>query len=85
MLATNVAGGKRQHPGAAGGVSLRWPPGYNWGVNPTKLDTLGRLKHGGCGKGYVNSDVLVDCDWVEAHRNDENVKLVEVDVDTNAW
>ncbi|HEX8551098.1 MAG TPA: sulfurtransferase [Abditibacteriaceae bacterium] len=36
-------------------------------------------------KGYVNSDVLVDADWVEQHRNDANVKLVEVDVDTNAY
>jgi thiosulfate/3-mercaptopyruvate sulfurtransferase len=36
-------------------------------------------------KGYVNSDVLVDVEWVEAHRNDDNVKLVEVDVDTNAY
>lgn len=36
-------------------------------------------------KGYANPDVLVDCDWVEQHRNDPNVKLVEVDVDTNAY
>jgi thiosulfate/3-mercaptopyruvate sulfurtransferase len=36
-------------------------------------------------KGYVNSDVLVDVEWVEEHRNDSNVKLVEVDVDTNAY
>src|SRR4028119_717251 len=36
-------------------------------------------------KGYANTDVLVDADWVEQHRNDPNVKLVEVDVDTNAY
>lgn len=36
-------------------------------------------------KGYVNSDVLVDAEWVAQHLNDSNVKLVEVDVDTNAY
>jgi len=36
-------------------------------------------------KGYARSEVLVDCDWVEQHRGDANVKLVEVDVDTNAY
>jgi thiosulfate/3-mercaptopyruvate sulfurtransferase len=36
-------------------------------------------------KGYSTTDVLVDADWVEQHRNDANVKLVEVDVDTNAY
>ncbi|HEX8236306.1 MAG TPA: sulfurtransferase [Abditibacteriaceae bacterium] len=36
-------------------------------------------------KGYSTTDVLVDADWVEQHRNDPNVKLVEVDVDTNAY
>lgn len=36
-------------------------------------------------KGYVDATVLVDTDWVQAHRNDANVKLVEVDVDTNAY
>ncbi|MDQ3814633.1 MAG: sulfurtransferase [Armatimonadota bacterium] len=36
-------------------------------------------------KGYAHPEVLVDCDWVEQHRNDSNVKLVEVDVDTNAY
>jgi thiosulfate/3-mercaptopyruvate sulfurtransferase len=29
--------------------------------------------------------VLVDADWVEAHRNDDNVVLVEVDEDTSAY
>ncbi len=36
-------------------------------------------------KGYSNTDVLVDCDWVQEHRSDANVKLVEVDVDLNAY
>lgn len=36
-------------------------------------------------KGYANTDVLVDADWVEQHRSEPNVKLVEVDVDTNAY
>ena len=36
-------------------------------------------------KGYKNAEVLVDADWVEAHRNDDNVKLIEVDVDLNAY
>jgi thiosulfate/3-mercaptopyruvate sulfurtransferase len=31
------------------------------------------------------SDVLVDADWVEAHRDDPNVALVEVDEDTSAY
>jgi thiosulfate/3-mercaptopyruvate sulfurtransferase len=36
-------------------------------------------------KGYKHSEVLVDTAWVAEHRNDDNVKLVEVDVDTNAY
>ncbi|BCM89609.1 putative thiosulfate sulfurtransferase [Abditibacteriota bacterium] len=36
-------------------------------------------------KGYAHPDALVDVDWVEAHRNDGSIKLVEVDVDTNAY
>jgi thiosulfate/3-mercaptopyruvate sulfurtransferase len=36
-------------------------------------------------KGYAHPDALVDADWVEAHRQDSNIKLVEVDVDTNAY
>jgi len=36
-------------------------------------------------KGYAHPEVLVDADWVEQHRSDPNVKLVEVDVDTNAY
>lgn len=31
------------------------------------------------------SDALVDADWVEAHLNDDNVVLVEVDEDTTAY
>jgi thiosulfate/3-mercaptopyruvate sulfurtransferase len=36
-------------------------------------------------KGYVHPEVLVDCDWVAAHKDDDNVKLIEVDVDTDAY
>jgi len=36
-------------------------------------------------KGYAHPEVLVDADWVQAHLNDPKVKLVEVDVDTNAY
>jgi thiosulfate/3-mercaptopyruvate sulfurtransferase len=31
------------------------------------------------------SDVLVDADWVEAHKDDDGVVLVEVDEDTSAY
>lgn len=33
----------------------------------------------------ANRDFLVTTDWVEAHRQDANVRLVEVDVDTSAY
>jgi thiosulfate/3-mercaptopyruvate sulfurtransferase len=36
-------------------------------------------------KGYAHPEVLVDADWVQQHLEDANVKLVEVDVDTNAY
>ena len=36
-------------------------------------------------KGYAHPDALVDVDWVEEHRKDGSIKLVEVDVDTNAY
>ena len=35
--------------------------------------------------GYANSEALVESDWVEQHRNDPNVRLIEVDVDTTAY
>ena len=36
-------------------------------------------------KGYAKPEVLVDADWVAAHKDDANIKLVEVDVDTGAY
>ncbi len=36
-------------------------------------------------KGYAHPEVLVDADWVEAHLKDSKVRLIEVDVDTNAY
>ena len=36
-------------------------------------------------KGYAHPEALVDADWVEAHLNDPKVRLIEVDVDTNAY
>ncbi len=34
---------------------------------------------------YAKPNVLVDTDWVAQHRDDPQVKLVEVDVDTSAY
>jgi thiosulfate/3-mercaptopyruvate sulfurtransferase len=34
---------------------------------------------------YAHPEVLVSTDWVAQHRNDPNLRLVEVDVDTNAY
>ena len=34
---------------------------------------------------YAHPESLVSTDWVAQHRNDANVRLVEVDVDTNAY
>ena len=34
---------------------------------------------------YANKDVLVETDWLEAHLDDENVAIVEVDEDTQAY
>lgn len=34
---------------------------------------------------YANPEVLVTTDWVAAHKNDPGVKLVEVDVDSQAY
>jgi thiosulfate/3-mercaptopyruvate sulfurtransferase len=35
--------------------------------------------------GYAHPEVLVDTQWVAEHLNDPKVKVVEVDVDTNAY
>jgi thiosulfate/3-mercaptopyruvate sulfurtransferase len=34
---------------------------------------------------YAHPEVLVSTDWVETHRTDNNVRIVEVDVDTKAY
>jgi thiosulfate/3-mercaptopyruvate sulfurtransferase len=34
---------------------------------------------------YANPDMLVTSDWVDQHKNDANVAVVEVDVDTKAY
>jgi len=36
-------------------------------------------------KGYAFPEALVDADWVEAHLEDPNVRLIEVDVDTKSY
>jgi thiosulfate/3-mercaptopyruvate sulfurtransferase len=36
-------------------------------------------------KGYVHPEVLVDADWVQAHLNDPQVRLLEVDVNTRSY
>ncbi len=36
-------------------------------------------------KGYAHPEVLVAADWVEAHLQDPQVRLIEVDVDTTAY
>lgn len=33
-------------------------------------------------RGYAHPEVLVDTDWVDTHKNDDNVTVVEVNVDT---
>jgi thiosulfate/3-mercaptopyruvate sulfurtransferase len=35
--------------------------------------------------GYANPDVLVDTDWLEAHLDDHDVRIIEVDEDTAAY
>jgi thiosulfate/3-mercaptopyruvate sulfurtransferase len=35
--------------------------------------------------GYAHPHALVETSWVESHRSDPNVRLVEVDVDTTAY
>lgn len=34
---------------------------------------------------YAHPEMLVSTEWVEAHKNDPNVRIVEVDVDTKAY
>ena len=34
---------------------------------------------------YVNPDKLVSTDWVNEHKDDANIRLLEVDVDTSAY
>lgn len=34
---------------------------------------------------YANPEVLVSTDWVETHKEDENIRILEVDVDTSAY
>lgn len=36
-------------------------------------------------KGYAKPEVLVDTDWVAKHKDDPGVKLIEVDVDADAY
>jgi thiosulfate/3-mercaptopyruvate sulfurtransferase len=35
--------------------------------------------------GYSNPEALVETDWLEANRNDPNVRIIEVDEDTSAY
>jgi thiosulfate/3-mercaptopyruvate sulfurtransferase len=35
--------------------------------------------------GYKNPDALVETEWLEAHLNDQNVRVIEVDEDTSAY
>ena len=35
--------------------------------------------------GYTNPDALVETEWLEAHLNDQNVRVIEVDEDTSAY
>jgi len=34
---------------------------------------------------YVHPETLVDTAWVDAHKGDPTIRLVEVDVDTSSW
>ncbi len=36
-------------------------------------------------KNYALPEVLVSTDWVDQHKNDQNVVIVEVDIDTNSY
>ena len=35
--------------------------------------------------GYARPDVLVETDWIEQHLDDPNVRIIEVDEDTEAF
>ena len=35
--------------------------------------------------GYANPDALVETDWLEVHVNDPNIRVIEVDEDTEAY
>ena len=35
--------------------------------------------------GFAHPEVLVDTDWADQHRDDSNVRIIEVDVDTKAY
>jgi len=35
--------------------------------------------------GYANPDALVETDWLEEHVNDPNIRVIEVDEDTEAY
>ena len=35
--------------------------------------------------GYAHPEMLVDTNWVEQHKGERNVRLVEVDVDTSSY
>jgi thiosulfate/3-mercaptopyruvate sulfurtransferase len=34
---------------------------------------------------YANPDALVETDWLDEHKNDENIRIIEVDEDTQAY
>ena len=36
-------------------------------------------------KGYAHPEALVDADWVQAHRSDPKVRIIEVDVNTKSY
>ena len=35
--------------------------------------------------GYANPDALVETDWLEEHVSDPNIRVIEVDEDTEAY
>src|SRR5688500_20376714 len=34
---------------------------------------------------YANPETLVDTDWLEEHRGDESIRIIEIDEDTQAY